>query len=134
MKNALQNVLNQFAQQPMTDGAKTMLVEQLSQTLVQQASKQETAVVPLQQQTIMKEVQQSVPSLLVPPEKMDEVLRALMQTAEKSGNNQVKQLIHTAEAQVSQTMNGAAMKETIQHVFSTLGVNYEAMLEEKNLM
>ena len=131
MKNALQNVLNQFAQQPMTDGAKTMLVEQLSQTLVQQASKQETAVVPLQQQTIMKEVQQSVPSLLVPPEKVDEVLRALMQTAEKSGNNQVKQLIHTAEAQASQTMNGAAMKETIQHVFSTLGVNYEAMLGGK---
>lgn len=128
MKNALQNVLNQFVQQPMTEGVKTALVEQLSQTLVQQASRQD---VPLQQQTAIKEVQQSVPSLLVSFDKVDEAIRALMQMAEKSGNSQVKQLLQTAEVQVSQAMNGVVMKEAIQNVFSTLGVNYEAMLGGK---
>ena len=131
MKNALQNVLNQFAQQPMTEGAKAALVEQLSQTLVQQASKQETPAVPLQQQVAMKEVQQAVPSLVVPPDKIDEAMRALLQIAEKSGNTQVKQMIQAAEVQVSQTMNGPVMKEAMQHVLSTLGVNYEAMLGGK---
>ncbi|PID25555.1 hypothetical protein [Sporosarcina sp. P7] len=128
MKQALQNILNQFVQQPVTEGAKTALVEQLSHTLIHQASRQD---VPVQQQTVMKEVQQSVQSLLLPFDQADEAIRALMQTAEKSGNILVKQLIQTAEAQVSQAMNGVVMKEAIQHVLSTLGVNYEAMLGGK---
>ncbi|PIC71787.1 hypothetical protein CSV77_00845 [Sporosarcina sp. P16b] len=128
MKQALQNILNQYVQQPVTEGAKTALVEQLSHTLIQQASRQD---VPVQQQTVMKEVQQSVQSLLLPFDQADEAIRALMQTAEKSGNILVKQLIQTAEAQVSQAMNGVVMKEAIQHVLSTLGVNYEAMLGGK---
>ncbi|PID02769.1 hypothetical protein CSV67_07120 [Sporosarcina sp. P2] len=128
MKQALQNILNQFVQQPVTEGAKTALVEQLSHTLIQQASRQD---VPVQQQPVMKEVQQSVQSLLLPFDQADEAIRALMQTAEKSGNILVKQLIKTAEAQVSQAMNGVVMKEAIQHVLSTLGVNYEAMLGGK---
>ncbi|PIC81413.1 hypothetical protein CSV75_06450 [Sporosarcina sp. P18a] len=128
MKQALQNILNQFVQQPVTEGAKTALVEQLSHTLIQQASRQD---VPVQQQPVMKEVQQSVQSLLLPFDQADEAIRALMQTAEKSGNILVKQLIQTAEAQVSQAMNGVVMKEAIQHVLSTLGVNYEAMLGGK---
>ena len=131
MKTALQNVLNQFAQQPMTEGAKTVLVEQLSQTVVQQASKQETTAVPLQQQAAIKEVQQSIPSLMVPTEKVDEAIRALMQSAEKSENAQVKQMIQAAEVRVSQTMNGPIMKEALQHVLSTLGMNYEAVLGGK---
>ncbi|PIC58808.1 hypothetical protein CSV80_02125 [Sporosarcina sp. P12(2017)] len=155
VKNALQTVINQITQQPMTDRAKatvveqfskvftqvtatqatalsalpnTALVDQLNQIWVQQANRQETADLSLRQQTVMKEVQQSVSSLLVPHDKANEAIRVLMQTAEKSENSQVKQLIQTAEAQVSQTINGAVMKEAIKHVFSTLGVNYEAML------
>lgn len=133
MKNALQQVLAQFTGQPLTDSTKTALVEQLSQTLVQQASKQETAPLSVQQQSLMKEVQQSVPSLLVPADKADEAIRVLMQTAEKSEMPQVKQMIQAAELHVSQTMNGPVMKEAMQHVLSTLGINYEAMLGGKEL-
>ncbi|ARF18437.1 hypothetical protein [Sporosarcina ureae] len=158
VKNALQTVMNQITQQPMTDRAKaivveqfsnvftqvtatqtvapsapsnTALIDQLQQATAQQASRQETAAISSRQPTMMKEEQQSVLSLLVPQNKENEAIRALMQTAEKSGSSQVKQLIQHAETQVSQTVNGPVMKEAIQQVLSTLGVNYEAMLGGK---
>ena len=132
MKQALQTALTQFSQQPMTEGVKTALVEQLSQTLVQQVSRQETTAVPLQQQVVMKDVQQTLPSLVMPLDKADEAMRALLQAAEKSGNVQVKQMVQAAEVQVSQTMNGPVMKEAMQHVLSALGINYEAVLGGKD--
>ncbi|PID22614.1 hypothetical protein CSV61_02945 [Sporosarcina sp. P3] len=130
VKNALQTVMNQITQQPMTDGAKAIVVEQFSKVFTQVTATQ-TAAISSQQPTMMKEEQQSVLSLLVPQNKENEAIRALMQTAEKSESSQVKQLIQHAETQVSQTVNGAVMKEAIQHVLSTLGVNYEAMLGAK---
>ncbi|MDV6376733.1 hypothetical protein ORD22_00455 [Sporosarcina sp. GW1-11] len=134
MKNALQTVLNQFTQQPLTKSAKVTFIEQFSQTLVRQASHQE---IPLNntsttQQTIAKDVQQALPSLMsLPPERAVDTLRTLLQAAEQSSTIQVKQMIQTAEMQLSQTMNGPLMKEAIQSILSNLGINYEAQLNGK---
>ncbi|PIC65649.1 hypothetical protein CSV79_00810 [Sporosarcina sp. P13] len=134
MKNALQTILNQFTQQAPSDSTKATFIEQFSQTLLQQVSRQELPMNngAASQQTIAKDVQQTLPALLsLPPEQVEEALHTLLQVAEKSGNLQVKQMIQAAEMQLSQVMNGPIMKEAIQSVLSTLGLNYEALLSGK---
>lgn len=137
MKTALQNVVNQFAQQPMTESVKIAFIEQFSKALLQQTSSQATAQTavttnPATQPVIAKEAQQALMSLVsLPPEQADEALRTLILSAEKSGSVQVKQMLQTAEMQLSQAMSGPVMKEAMQSVLSSLGFNYEALLNSK---
>ncbi|MBY0222077.1 MULTISPECIES: hypothetical protein [Sporosarcina] len=127
-KVALQTVINQISQQPvMNDSVKAAFIEQFSQTFLQQVSglSSVNSVAP-------RDVQQALMALVsIPPDQADETLRMLIQNAERSGNTQLKQLVQTAEMQVSQAMNGPVMKEAIQSVLSTLGFNYEALLNGK---
>ncbi|GKV64210.1 MULTISPECIES: hypothetical protein [unclassified Sporosarcina] len=134
MKTALQTVVSQFAQQPLTDSVKAAFIEQFSQTLLQQTSSGATVQTAnaTAQPVAVKEAQQALLSLVsLPPQQADEALRALVQSAEKSGNVQIKQMVQAAEIQLSQTMSGPVMKEAMQSVLSSLGFNYEALLNGK---
>ncbi|WP_153720451.1 hypothetical protein [Sporosarcina cascadiensis] len=134
MKTALQTVVSQFAQQPLTDSVKAAFIEQFSQILLQQTSSGATVQTAnaTEQPVAVKEAQQALLSLVsLPPQQADEALRALIQSAEKSGNVQIKQMVQAAEIQLSQTMSGTVMKEAMQSVLSTLGFNYEALLNGK---
>ncbi|ARK25752.1 hypothetical protein SporoP37_14515 [Sporosarcina sp. P37] len=122
VKQALQNSMSPFTQQPLTETAKTAAVEQLSHALLQQAGRQD----------VSREVQQALQSLFIPSDKSEEAMRSLYRAAESSANNHIRQILQAAETQVSQTMNGPVMKEAIQHIVSTLGLNYEAVLNDKD--
>ncbi|WP_153731263.1 hypothetical protein [Sporosarcina obsidiansis] len=136
MKVALQTIINQIAQQPMNENTKSAFIEQISQTLLQQLSRPETTQLAnaMPQSVVAKaETQQALLSLVsVPADQANETMRALIQTADKSTNAQVKQWVQAAEMQISQAVNGPVMKEAMQSVLSTLGFNYEAMLNGKD--
>lgn len=132
IKNALQPIVQQFSQQLPSESVKAAFIEQFSQTLLQQVSAQETSTSTASTIQVPKEMQQVIPSLLsLPPERVEDAMRTLLQIAEKSTAPEIKQMIQAAEVQLSQAMNGPVMKEAMQSIVSTLGLNYEALLNSK---
>lgn len=59
-------------------------------------------------------------------------LTALAQAAERSGNLEVQKLLQLAEGTVATAVEGKAMKEAMQTVMRSLGLNYEAALLGKD--
>lgn len=60
-------------------------------------------------------------------------MTALLQNAEKSESGMVRNLVQLAEATVATAIDGKIMKETMQNVFRSLGINYESALLGKNM-
>lgn len=60
-------------------------------------------------------------------------LTALLQNAEKSAHEMVRNLVQLAQSTAAAEIDGKIMKETIQNVFRSLGINYEAALIGKNM-
>lgn len=57
----------------------------------------------------------------------------LVQLLEQNEQPVLRQMMVTAQTAVAETIDGAAVKETIQTVFRSLGVNYEASLAGKDV-
>ncbi|MER2088116.1 MAG: hypothetical protein ABS920_00155 [Sporosarcina sp.] len=55
-------------------------------------------------------------------------LEMLMRTAERSDNSTIQQAVRTAEAVVSKMIDGTAVKDALQTVTRSFGLNYEAGL------
>lgn len=59
-------------------------------------------------------------------------LAALVQAAERSSNPEIQKLLQAAEGTVMTAIDGKAVKEAMQMVFRSLGLNYEAAMLGKN--
>jgi len=57
-----------------------------------------------------------------------EKLAALLQTAERSDNRAIQKTVQAAEVAVASMIDGKAMKDALQTVIRSLGLNYEAAL------
>lgn len=60
-------------------------------------------------------------------------LTTLLQHAERTQNEMIRNLVQLAETTVATEVDGKIMKETLQHVFRSLGVNYESALLGKTM-
>ncbi len=59
-------------------------------------------------------------------------LATLLQRAESSEHQAIQRAVQLAEASVATAIDGKAVKEAIQTIFRSLGVNYESMLLGRN--
>lgn len=79
---------------------------------------------------VMNQTAQTLLSLLNQGEAQQDrhKMMTLLQNAEQSNRASVQQLVQVAESTVSTTIDGKVMKEAMQTIFQSLGMNYESAL------
>ena len=100
-------------------------VQEFSQALIRTSAEQVMAA-PLATQTASEGVKGQLLSLL--GQQGADKLTGLTQAAERSDNAAITRLMQAAETTVASAVDGKAMKEALQTVMRSLGVNYEAGL------
>ena len=89
---------------------------------------------PLQMHTSSQGVKEQLLTLLGQqlPQQGAEKLATLVQTAERSDNGAIQKALQTAETAVAAAVDGKAVKEALQTVIRSMGLNYEAGLLGKD--
>ncbi len=103
-----------------------MLSESVAKNLMQ--STNQVANQPINQ--LPNQLTQTLLSLLNygEPSNDSSKMMTLLQNAEQSNRTAVQQLVQLAESTVSTAIDGKMMKDTIQTIFRSLGMNYESAL------
>ncbi len=131
-KAELMAILNRpMGSSPAADVA-TKLVQEFSQALIRSTAESAVAT-PLQMHTTSQGVKEQLLSMLgqqLP--KGAEKLAALVQVAERSDNGAIQKALQTAEMAVAAAVDGKAVKEALQTVIRSMGLNYEAGLLGKD--
>ncbi|MFJ7933123.1 hypothetical protein [Sporosarcina sp. NPDC096371] len=128
-KSSLMTILDRpIGSQPATETA-TKLAQELSQALVRVAAGN-AVTMPLQTNTLSQGTTDQLLTLLGQPvqEQRSEKLSTLLRTAEQSNNVAIHKALQVAEAAVASAVDGKAMKEALQTVIRSFGLNYEAGL------
>lgn len=132
-KAELMAILNRPTGLPPAADAATKLVQEFSQTLIRSAAENAVAT-PLQMHTTSQGVKEQLLTLLGQqlPQQGAEKLTALVQAAERSDNGAIQKALQTAETAVAAAVDGKAVKEALQTVIRSMGLNYEAGLLGKD--
>ncbi|WP_342509431.1 hypothetical protein [Sporosarcina sp. FSL K6-2383] len=128
-KTELLAILNRPIGAPPATDAATKLVQEFSQTLIRGTAENVIAT-PLQMHTTSQGAKEQLLNLLGQqlPQQGAEKLAALVQAAERSDNGAIQRALQTAEVAVAAAVDGRAVKEALQTVIRSMGLNYEAGL------
>lgn len=128
-KAELMAILNRPMGSPLAADAATKLVQEFSQALIRSAAESAVAT-PLQMHTASQGVKEQLLTLLgqQQPQQGAEKLATLVQAAERSDNGAIQKALQTAEVAVAAAVDGKAVKEALQTVIRSMGLNYEAGL------
>lgn len=132
-KAMLMEILDRPMGSPPAADVATKLVQEFGQALIRGTA--ETAVAtPLQMHTMSHGVKEQLLTLLGQqlPQQGAEKLATLVQAAERSDNGTIQKALQTAEVAVAAAVDGRAVKEALQTVIRSMGLNYEAGLLGKD--
>jgi hypothetical protein len=130
-KAALIAILDRPMGSPPTIDAATKLVQEFSQALIRVTAENAVAT-PLQNATSQGAKEQLLTLLGQTSQQGAEKLATLVQTAERSDNGTVQKTLQMAETAVASAVDGKAVKEALQTVMRSFGLNYEAGLLGKD--
>ncbi|MEK5039567.1 hypothetical protein [Sporosarcina sp. FSL K6-3457] len=117
---------------PAADTA-TKLVQEFSQALIR-VTAENVVTAPLRMDTMSQGAKEQLLTLLGQqlPQQGTEKLAPLVQAAERSDNVAIQKALQIAEAAVASAVDGKAVKEALQTVIRSFGLNYEASLLGKD--
>ena len=128
-KATLTAMIDRAASLPPSAEATTRFVQEFSQGLLR-VTAENTVSMPFQAATSSEGAKEQLLTLLgqQAPQQGAEKLATLLQTAERSENVAIQKVVQQAETAVMSAIDGKAVKEALQTVVRSLGLNYEAGL------
>lgn len=134
VKGELQDAITAYRESAGTEQSKAALIRMISMALLQQTIRPAGEPGPVQLAAdSSKAAQEPLFSLLhMNQAKAEQLMPALVRTAEQSPNQSIQQMLQSIEASVSGSIDGQQMKEAMRTVFQSLGANYEAALLGKD--
>lgn len=129
-KESLLSMVNRMISSPSAGDAANKLVQELSQAILRMSA--ENAVIdPFRGGSGSKNQLMMLLGKVGQPEAVGN-LASLLRVVENSDNQAIQKIVQSAEAAVAAAAEGKVMKDAIQTIFRSLGVNYESMLLGKD--
>ncbi len=128
-KTVLSSMVDRAASAPMTVESTTKFMQEFSQAVIRLTA-ENAVVAPFQVTGASAGSKDQLLALLgqQTPQQGAEKLATLVKVAESSTNVAIQKLVQAAEAAVASAVDGKAVKEALQTVIRSFGLNYEAGL------